>query len=261
MRERQGSSEMAINFKEIPGMIRDRYERHESVDDLYEILIEAFFENVGEFQDYMAQLNNEIWEGALYEPRERTKFYGVDEFFYEGDVFYINGIDVEVCNGATKGVLLFSDEEGMLPYVVKFPSIEYNLNFCELEAAVYNNAESEGYEENFAECHYLGKILEKYNADYDLPFYLQEYCEVNSYEITHEATEKIIGSSVRPRSYDDVMNSVESVYGYDYTIVKALIDDSQEFEDFLMANEVTDCHNGNFGFKNGRVVLVDYSGF
>ena len=255
------------NLSEVVYEIRDNADNRDKMAKLYGELIRGLFNNYPEFQDFMGQFPHNPWTSVLYSTkRESSYFEDLLSFFFEEDVVTIDGVDFEFMCGATKGVFYISDVEGGLPYVVKFPNVAYVTNYCALEEEVYANAEAEGFACLFAETFGIGAVLQEINENFNLLFYLQETCDVDSDITQSEAIHEVMTSNDFYESdWETAYISVDGVGGHDYTIVKALIDSSIDFEYFLYRNDVTDLHSGNFGkaerFGEEAYVLIDFSGY
>ena len=220
----------------------------EALKEAYGELVHVFHYKIEDFQEYVYQLNNYDW--GDYE------INGLNYFFCPGDVFSLTySLTVALEFGATKGVLVFSHYGSTLPFVLKFPRIECENNYCEDELEIYNAAVEAGVEGAFAEC---------FKADdwFDIPFYFMESLVINDEEVLEEAAHNTLSKN-DDLDFDEVWDELNCICGRDYALVKAFITEDEALTDFLWSNCVNDLHSENFGWSldTGLPVMCDYSGF
>ena len=253
---------MNISTEEIVREIIDNKDNREKMGELYGELIRRLFNKCEPFQLYVQQMLEHYWPNKLYEDRELSSdIEGINDYICENDYFSVGDIEFEFFSGATKGVFSVMTATEVLPYVIKFPNIAYNVNYCQLEANYYADAEKEGLEGYFAECFPIGTPLDRIHKDFDLPFYLQRWCDVDSYETESDAADILMEVNDWYDDIDDALMEVSGVHGKDYTIVYALISDDTHLDDFLFTHDIGDLHGANFGKLDGDYVMVDYSGY
>lgn len=218
-----------------------------------------------------------------------------DGTFYENivrpleDAGCFNGWGYE--NGATKGVLIFSD----LDYVIKIPfcccyyeeegyyddnyewiveceggpgemfgGIEVQgyvhnneWDYCETEMYRYMDAEKAGMAEHFARTWFLGKVQNH-------PIYAQSRASMFRSDDAYESRSK---KSYTKEDYD----SANRVYkGKSFYVEEEWLIDfihywgeerANQFAEFCDQEDIEDLHCGNIGYICGVPCLVDYSGF
>lgn len=214
----------------------------------YGEFLHAFHYNIEDFQEYVYQIQEYDWgEYGIEE---------LDDFFCPGDVYSLSkNLDVTLEYGATKGVLIFSHYGSNLPYVLKFPRLHCENNYCKYEVEVYKAAVEAGVEGAFAECFYADEW-------FDIPFYFMETVVINDDEVLEEAASNTM-SRDDTLTYDEVWEELADVSGQDYTLVKAFITEEDELTNFLWSNRINDLHCQNFGWSldTGLPVMCDYSGY
>ena len=140
-------------------------------------------------------------------------------------------------------------------FVLKIPFLGVCLNYCDEEEAIYHRASECGFENMFARCEKPSPI-EQDKAK--INFYIMEYAEVSQARI----------SSYVQEYYPDIGEKYDiSPLGVDecvvYELLKRVLGEEKYLLicTFLEEEGVNDIHGGNIGFKNGELVLVDYSGY
>lgn len=179
--------------------------------------------------------------------------------------------------GATKGVI--GDDNW--DYVIKIPMNrdDYDpIDYCALELANYEIAKSKHIENMFAAIERIGRVE-------GIPIYIQEKVECNSnkviqniadidfqnwldydiYEVEDcEELDKDDDESCRDYFNNNVFDEYEAddwehisaFFDYDYSFLEA-----ESLFALLNELDINDIHSGNVGFLNGRIILVDYSGY
>ena len=154
--------------------------------------------------------------------------------------------------GASKVCIGHGDLCGWVIKVGYTERVAYD--YATVEYNVYCSAEEAGLARYFPKTIYLGEFGGR-------AFYVQEYAKCDEDTVSSDWYERLrdkydeIGEF-----YDadmlwdaiDEMNTDEKAY---------LCFHNQELCDFLMENEVGDLHEGNFGYINGCLVIVDFSGW
>lgn len=176
-----------------------------------------------------------------------------------------DGHGIYVANGATKMVFIIDVLEN---WVIKVPFLFTpetasgtfaHCDACQAEARIYAEAVENGVSEYFAPT-FLYKTVD------GVPFYLQVRATCNE-----SVNEDVIFSHV---SADYDREDFESEDDY-YDAINSEVDEMDE-EDrviaifggwindlmaFINDRNLNDFHTGNFGFSNGRPVLIDYCGY
>lgn len=157
--------------------------------------------------------------------------------------------------GITKACLDHSDLER---WVIKFSFKDLRYDYCEIEFENYCKAEEVGYSHYFPATYFLAQI-------YDVNFYLQEKAEEAEEEISdvlyEKMTDELIAEGEDPEDEwfgDLVAGAVDDLD--DVYKIEILFGDCG-FAEFLRENRINDLHSGNFGFVDGHLVIIDFSGF
>lgn len=182
----------------------------------------------------------------------RETFY--DSSFYDEVIKY--GIwekGFEFNNGVVKYCISHPDFNG---FVVKF--CNYRFNYCEREYKNYLAAVEKGIEEFFPYTDFLGTMN-------GIDLYIQEKAVCDSdgvSSIWYHAIEE---------DYVNVYNESEDiVYGRIWDMISDLEDDqraiycfgyNEKLLNFLGEYRINDLHEGNFGYTEDRLVIIDFSGF
>lgn len=154
--------------------------------------------------------------------------------------------------GASKACILHDD----LPnWVIKVGYIEkVKLDYAKLEYENYCLAEQAGLGYYFPKTIYLGDFNGR-------PFYLQEMAECDENQVSSDWYERLRDQYEEAgQEYDndtlwctiDCMDDDEKAY---------LCFHDPKLVDFLTDHRIGDLHEGNFGYIDGRMVIVDFSGW
>ena len=186
-----------------------------------------------------------IFAGLVDAIHDVEHYFSVENWFHEHrDELNLN---CSVCSGASKGVLIFSDTD----WVIKFDYYSDSVSYCELEVKHYELAKQAGLEYYFAETRMVRRVGETV-------FTIQEKCECNEGEVYDSLHKYVEETDCRDLSDDDVWSEVYDLC--EYGRVHYIFDD-EALNSFISRNYINDLHQGNFGFVNGRLVMIDYSGF
>lgn len=150
-----------------------------------------------------------------------------------------------------RGVCYYKDED--------YRTVKSKWDHCCLEEFIYNNAVKHGLGDMFCGTRYIGKIDR-------FPVYISErsgYALDEDYG--HRPSEEGIKYSASKSSSDNVacynmpasMEPETLALFYD-SWGKELTD---KLVDFLLDNHISDCHNGNVAFRDGKIRIIDYPGF
>lgn len=219
--------------------------------------------------DFLKQYYKELLDDCVVTGLDFFKTNDRDSFYNWSHKSHGCPEDVYSANGATKAVL-WTDE---MPYVIKIPFIDQMScyrDFCELELINYKLAQNCP---QIADCFAWCDFLFYY---YDTPIYIMEKADCDEDEIYSSAydaalSESCASNSVRKGSagYNDYceafseewewMDGTEQV-GYLYYREWG-IEIATLFEEFCSEHSINDLHSANWGYVNGRLVVVDYSGF
>lgn len=133
-------------------------------------------------------------------------------------------------------------------------------DYCRVEEAIYKKACDQGIEKLFCGTRYLCSFG-------GFPIYVSEksdaaLCEDKWAHCSSRDGLDYIRSKRKSNSSDflDCLNDMEdSTIGMFYDSWGK--ETTDKFLDFLVDNNVRDCHNGNVAFKDGKIRVIDYSSF
>ena len=200
------------------------------------------------------------------------------------DVLYAEGIEATFSQGASKFVIIPADSD----YVIKIPftfcgdesDVEYyennnkdddddwdddahpfRCNYCDEEDRIYEEAEEWEVEDAFSE---LGMVKTTNTMQC---FYIQEKVVPigDLYDCNFTKVKSPIDIS---KKTEEEYSKLDHWNSLNPTFVKAMIeffgiDFVMQFDDFLAACEVSDLHDGNYGFRvsDNKPVIFDYGGY
>ena len=210
---------------------------------------------------------NQIIESAELLLNELTRFSCFEEFFKDRReetaddcewTTHQSFFDIDslcIARGLTKMVII----DDNLDYVIKIPFAWVNgsismKDYCRIEAENYQRAVDACVDEYFAECFYGGKFeCELDGEKVKVPFYLMEKVDCDEEKVTSD-----ICSQLDDSSYDCEYSSeaVEELFKLYYGA-----DEHDRVYEFCEKMFINDIHTANVGFRNGRLVFVDYSGY
>lgn len=189
---------------------------------------------------------------AEYGLTEHLAQYGekeTSEWFYEYNLkhegFWFSG-------GASKICIGHSD----LPnWVLKIGYTEHvSCDYAAYEYKVYCAAKEAGLEKYFPETIFLGEFCGR-------AFYIQERATCVESLVSHEWHSRLCQEHDlygEEYSEDEVWDELDEL---DDESICMLSFGNEYLCDFLIENRVGDLHEGNFGYINGELVIVDFSGW
>lgn len=205
-------------------------------------------------------------------------------FYTNTDEEYWEIGNAEVNCGATRAALI---DHGY-PYIVKWDidHDEWGDNSCEREVAVYNEAKRCGLQKYFTEAVYLGEYKRKirsYNLEYeyytgmDNEDYLETAkrceCEEEEFEISislygyeyaecgvHTKEEGTPDQRMVLRKYKSPLTERSMTVGMNF-LVNYGVEVFEKLTDFCLSFDINDLHNGNVGYINGNIVIVDFGSY
>lgn len=127
-------------------------------------------------------------------------------------------------------------------------------NYARKEYEIYCLAEEVGLEYYFPETIYLGEFG-------GVPFYVQKMADCQEDAISADWYERLAETY---DYYGDEYTDSEIwdvIYDMDDREKVMLCFDDEDLADFLMENHIGDLHEGNFGYIDDRLVIVDFSGY
>lgn len=123
-------------------------------------------------------------------------------------------------------------------------------NYCKIEAELTSFIEGKVIEDYFCKTYYIGDIN-------NWPIYISEYAEEDYYEI--KVSEESISKSKTYKGTEQI--GCWMIARMLENRPKEITDYFQNLLDFCNEFKLNDFHGGNFRVSNGRVKIIDYSGF
>jgi hypothetical protein len=154
-------------------------------------------------------------------------------------------------SGATKFCFGHTDLEG---WVVKVSHINNKYDYARMEYSNYRLACDAGLAYYFPETFYLGEFD-------GCRFYLQQEVECDEDQVTSDWYERLRDSYEEDGEEYDVDRLWDEIDNLDDDEKAFLMFHDGELGHFLCENRINDLHEGNFGYINGRCVIIDFSGF
>lgn len=154
-------------------------------------------------------------------------------------------------SGCTKACIMHDD---LVDWVIKVGFVDGKLDYAALEYENYCLAEEAGLNSYFPETVYIGEFGGR-------AFYAQRMCECDEDQISSEWFECLCDQYYeRGEDYDSdtVWEEVDALE--DDEKVNLFFGD-EELIDFLREHRINDLHEGNFGYRGGCKVIIDFSGF
>ena len=165
-------------------------------------------------------------------------------------VVVVDGTEVivSVMSGATKAVFAV---EGM-DTVAKIGFQDFKVDHAAREAQIYQEARSVHLEQFFVPCEKIGEIS-------SLDVFEMELVEVGEDLVTSDMWQKCSGSMSGEEisgAIDDDDCYIEYLFPFYYSD-----EEMTQLYDFISELKINDLHSGNIGYENGRIVIIDYSGY
>ena len=201
-----------------------------------------FFAPSKEIKQYAWTLAQELVSRALSESLDDIGFYDWaqnEDFLWQRKIKWFIGSS-KVC---------FWDRF-LGDWVIKVGLRNLSMNYAEVEYEVYLEAKKCELEQYFPITIFLGELE-------GIKFYLQQRAEY--------APEQV---------HSKLIERVSELEGYDsYTLAWNVADDletedrvmflfeDERLADFILSNGINDLHEGNFGYIDGELVIIDFSGW
>ena len=213
------------------------------------------------YMDMLEKLSEAGLE-TFFETRARCEFLDFDCDLAPEGVF-LN------C-GETKAVIYDND----FPYVLKIPFFTtrtVDKNYCDFEVDFYAMAEEAGLEDCFAWCDFLFFF-------HNCPIYIMEWADCSEDEIEDSSydacfrwacAQEGVSEEKDPEEYDRFRDRFSDTF-YNMDCDDRMIDlldevwgfeKARAFNDFCYDHHINDRHSGNWGYVDGRLVIIDYSGY
>ena len=148
--------------------------------------------------------------------------------------------------GATKAVII---DDSNKDFVIKIPFSGLEEDYCEKEVEHYEAAQEYNVPGLFAAIEYI----EEWRG---APIYLQEYIR----GIGAEAEFKTLDSIESSRNSDYYYGEDDEAI-YDAIEIQYSLETFDNFRSLVDDYGINDFHFGNVGYRDGRIVFVDYSGY
>lgn len=182
---------------------------------------------------------------------EHLRDYGKGSFrdWYEDEGLVYAGFSM--ASGCTKACIWHDD---LNDWIIKVGFSNSKIDYAELEYTNYCLAEEEGLGYYFPETVYIGTFGGH-------RFYAQRECECDEASVSREWYDSLCDRYYdRGEEYDcdTVWSEVEELE--DDERVELLFGDEKLIE-FLREYKINDLHEGNFGYRGGNMVIIDFSGF
>ena len=160
---------------------------------------------------------------------------------------------VRVEFGASKAVFITDKASN---WVFKVPYKNYDTNYCEVEAEIYENAQREGVEEFFAPCYFL----ENFEG---AAIYVMARAEVSRDRLYCDLYDRFSSEGRSDEEAEEMLSDIEDADEYvDWLFpYYSDYDSFERFIEFLRNSHINDLHSGNIGYIGDNVVLIDYSGY
>ena len=208
-----------------------------------------------EVYGYAIKMANVLVKAGLNENRTS---YGESSFHTWFNEKSFGSYGFEYYNGVSK-VCLFHD--ALENYVIKFgfSDIASQRDYCMIEYQNYQLAKENGFAAYFPYTDFLG------NFD-GVNFFIQERACCSEDDITskwYENMREVMEDYHDESEDEDEINSRvwDAVYDMDDIDRANLTFEDDSFLDFLMEYEIGDLHEGNFGYIDDRIVIIDFSGW
>ena len=186
-----------------------------------------------------------------------TSTYRVRKKVHESDFPSV----VSVSDGATKICLIFKD----WPFVIKWSAADNDDAF--IEAQIYADAVKNNIQQFFPAT----KLLFEHNG---VKFVIQEKVDASVYDgfsgkerdRVNTIVKTVSGRIVRKVQHTCLKASPKNKRTLDHTWVAMAISlygkkTCKSLCEFIIKHKINDLHDANVGYKNGRPVILDFSGY
>lgn len=188
-------------------------------------------------------------EYGLVDHLERYGEYGTENWFYDNE---LDAAGFSFYSGATK---ICIDHEDLCGWVIKVGFTKgVRLDYATLEYNNYCKAEEAGFAEYFPKTVYLGNFGGR-------AFYIQELAECDEEQVSSDWYERLRDNYEEDGKEYDVDCLWDEIDGMDDDQKAFLCFRDSALCNFLWENQITDLHEGNFGYIGSRMVIVDFSGY
>ena len=175
----------------------------------------------------------------------------------------VRGVDA-FC-GQTRAVFVDDDEDRFVLKVQHSDNDE--VDYCASEAWAYQKACDQNLGQFFAAIACVGKFE-------NLSLYVMEKCDVDEDKNSSLSEKHYYNDWLASNNLTDSEAAMEQFYdevdGSEYQDTEGMLDfaatewdykDAQRVRVFLELYQINDCHYGNWGWRDGELVITDYAGF
>lgn len=183
---------------------------------------------------------------------EKDEFSSLTYVIFNNDTLMMRGFSI--FGGMTKACLY---HEVFGEYVAKFRTVERD--YCEKEYQNYLLAKDNGLEKYFPYTDFLGEFC-------NIKFFIQEKAICNDDYISDQLYKNMYESYVGEPDLEELVES-----GYLADVVSDMDDeerlnclygcDCDDLIEFVNEYRINDLYEGNFGYIDNRLVIIDFSGF
>lgn len=180
---------------------------------------------------------------------EHLSQYDVEDWYDDRELVNHN---IWMSAGATKSC---AGIEGLDGWIVKIGhSSGVSKDYARVEYDNYVMAEEAGLAHYFPYTDFLCECN-------GLEFYIQEFAQCDEDEITSEWHQRL--SDIHEENGENIEDDWiwDEVYSLEDEEKISLMYNNPELLDFLQEHRINDLHEGNFGFINDRIVIIDFSGY
>ena len=190
-----------------------------------------------------------LCEYGLTENLAQYGEHGTENWFWHNKLsemgFWASG-------GATKACIGHSDLCG---WVIKVGyTKEVKKDYATYEYNVYCAAEEAGLAQYFPETIYLGECCGR-------AFYVQQMADCDEDQVTSDWYERLRDQYDEDGEEYDVDNLWREIDDMDSLDKAMLVFGDNQLCDFLSEHRVNDLHEGNFGYIEGCMVIIDMAGY
>lgn len=172
-----------------------------------------------------------------------------EDWFYNNN---LRGAGFRASSGATKVCITHND---LSKWVIKVGYTEnVKHDYATIEYNVYCAAAEEGFSRYLPETIYLGEFCGR-------AFYVQQRADCNEDQVSSDWYERLRDQYDEDGEEYDPDCLWDEIDNMDDDERAMLMFGDGKFSHFLWEHGVGDLHEGNFGYIQGCVVLVDFSGF
>jgi hypothetical protein len=154
-------------------------------------------------------------------------------------------------SGCTKACIMHND---LVDWVIKVGFVDGKLDYAALEYENYCLAEEAGLNIYFPETVYIGEFCGR-------AFYAQRMCECDEDQISSEWFECLRDRYEECGEEYDSDSIWSEVDNLDDIEKVELFFGNEELIDFLRERRINDLHEGNFGYRGGCKVIIDFGGY